>query len=252
MDIFDRANEALSGAEAGHEVDSGLEGLRRSKLRAPREPDTARQVNARKGSEFGRVDHIERPRRAPISPEMRALAIEIGFQVTRQLARSTSTPVRPPSHACPPVRSLDFELGIQPVAPGYTVLAPSSTTTVLTRRLNPGWYGVLLGAAWIIGWDSGASTGDPYLFAPVTLRINGKPHPEYKNVTLQLTASLMSLNPVMIVIPPTTNTAQGSLLELIVQNTHGADSLRVASRLKGYQFPPTMIAEGIAGGMVEG
>lgn len=176
----------------------------------------------------------------------------IGHAVARALQKSPSTPVRPPSHNCPPVRSQEIDIGLQPTT-DYDVLAPlDPDTVILSRRLRPGHYGVLIGWAWTVAWNLGSATGNPYLSAPVSVRVNRIKHVEYKNVTLALTTSLAALAPFTIVVPPGASKNEGSLVELVAANTHATQAIRVAGRIRGYEFPVSGGAEGILGGLVPG
>lgn len=201
-------------------------------------------------------------RRADVPDGQRAFAIEIGNQVAEKvvlgLMASPSIPIRPPSHNCPPVYAVDFDLGIVPQrdytpapassALNYSVLTAGNTTTLLTFRARPDSYVVLFGFSFAAGWDV-VSTDDPYAAAQVTLRINGEPHPTYNAFTQQINSSLSHLNVLTMGIPATNPT--GTTIEMIVANI-GANDLRIAGRLRGWQFPAAAVDQGIGGGLVPG
>ncbi|MFG0317543.1 MAG: hypothetical protein ACF8XB_09730 [Planctomycetota bacterium JB042] len=181
--------------------------------------------------------------------QWRCLAELVGHEVARALQNSPGSPVRPPSHACPPVRSIDLAIGVHPTT-DYTVVAPGASETILERRLRPGHYATLMGWAWTVAWDSDASTGNAYLSTPVTLLVDGVPHPEYSKVTLPLTSSLAAL--AGLTVPIDSKNPKGALIQFRATNNHSTDSVRVAARLRGYEFPVAGAAEGILGGLVQG
>lgn len=182
---------------------------------------------------------------------MRRLAALIGQHVADSLAQSRGTPVRPPSHACPPVWARNFDLGIRPTV-DYIVLAPLSAATVVeSMRLHPGFYAVVAGVSWTVAFDAPTATGNPYLSTPFSIRLGGIPHEAYSGVTRQLTASLAALQPIQAILVPQ-NRDQGELLELVLQNNHPTEAVRVTARALGWQFPVAGSHTGIEGGLVSG
>lgn len=255
MDAFDRVNEALGGGPSRRAGGSaGLAGAFRSRMRPPGIPDGVNIANAPRGKNASRfVDRLEQPSALErVSEGQRDLARVTAYEIARALHRSPSTPIRSPGHICPPVRAIDFDEGIRPAAPGYTVLAANTEVALLQRYLKPNWYGTLIGFAWTVAWDGGGPATDPYLSCPVTLRVGGTPHEEYKDVTLQLTSSLAALHPVSIPIPPMNVDTRGTLLELVFRNSDPANAVRITGRLRGWQYPVAGVDEGIWSGLVEG
>lgn len=194
----------------------------------------------------------KRPDCSDASEAMRCQAKLIGFEVANYLANSASTPVRPPSHICPPIRSVDWDLGIQQAAPGYATLAAGATSSYISTRLRPGYNAVVRGFAWTVAWDSGTSTGDPYNYCDVMLRVGGRPHPYYFNVRNQLTSGLANLIDLTWPVNDDKNGKDGLLVELVFTNTHGSDAVRISGRIKGWMYPAAAIREGIQGTLVEG
>lgn len=212
-------------------------------------------------------EHLERIRKAirgthrtMVSPEQLALAEAIGNAVAEKvvvgLMAAPSIPIRPPSHNCPPVYSIDFDHGIRPAADytpapaagtNFAVLPAGTTTTLLTFVARPDSYVTLFGFSFATSWVI-ADPADPYASAFVTLQINREPHPQYRDFNLQINSSTAHINVLTMGIPPTR--PDGTLIEMIVRNAAAAD-LQIAGRLRGWQFPGN-VDQGIGGGLVPG
>lgn len=251
MDPFEHANASVFGPGRDLGRDDGLEGpfSRFGTVRGPQVERVERLVRERRPGQ-----HIlpEPEGLEHLTDKDKALANAIGRQVAQFLRLSPSTPVRLPAHTCAPVRALDFDAPLRAGTAPVTI-APGATTTVASKRLNPGWYGSLLGFAWTVAWTAGGAPADPYLSAQMTLSVNGRPHPEYFNVVRQLTNSLLFLIPVTWPIDTLHAPKEGSLIEISVENINGGGlSIDVAGRVKGYQFPVGAADEGIMGGFTGG
>lgn len=252
MDPFDQANDLLSGDPELDAVDDGLSaraGGMFGRYQPPEMATSPHMIRPRGGERF----QIDTPPSAQIlQPRDFAQADLIAQRIAQALAQSSSTPIRPPSHTCPPVRAIDFDHDLRPAA-AYTVIAASAVDSIfLTLRLNQSWYGTLIGIGWVISWDTGLGPGDPYLSARVSLRVNGEIHPTFSRLTAPVTNSTLVLAPVTIPINPLGTTQDGSLIELVITNTDATNAMRVVGRVKGYQFPVAGQGDGIRGGQVEG
>lgn len=251
MDPFEHANEAVFGAGRDLGPDPGLEGAF----------DSLGSVNGPRLESIEKLARIRRPGqhilpepdgKEQLTKDQLALANVIGRQVAQWLRVSPSTPVRLPAHTCAPVRAQDFDAPLRSNTAPVTI-APGASATVVEKRLNPGWYGTLLGFAWTVAWTAGGAPADPYLSAQMTLWVNGRPHPEYYQVVRQLTNSLLFLVPLTWPIDTLQAPAEGSLIQLTIANVNGGGlSIDVAGRVKGFQYPVAAADEGIAGGFTGG
>lgn len=178
------------------------------------------------------------------------VADDIGRAVAQALHSLQNVPVRPPSHTCPPVFAVDLDVGIQPQAPGYAVVAPGASLTVERMVITQGYYGVCIGFAWTVAFDT-MNPADPYLTTPMSLLIDGQAHRTYRNVRRQLSGSLAALQPITVPLKPP-GPGRSTQIALAVTNEHGSASIRVAARLRGYEFPVHGTAQGIDAGLVAG
>lgn len=251
MNAWEAAQRSLRGSTRN--PDNGLAGvLDPAGVRAPMAPRTDRGLPPIKPRFPGANKLPPSPLESQLSEREIAIADVTGQRVAQALRNSPGTPVRLPTHNCPPVRAVDFDAPLQVSAAAGFTIAAGATQTIVDLTLNPNYYGVLLGIAWTIVWTSGAATPDPYFTAAVTLKINGNNHPVYFNVNRQLTTSVMFLVPVTIPIAPINSPSGGAKITIDVTNNHGLNSIDAQGRIKGYQVPVGASYEGIEAGLVGG
>ncbi len=251
MDAWEHANRAMSGGDPASEPDDGLSGFGVGGFGkfAP-DPVTFAQAIARPQQ---RNQHTiaEPAGKELLSPHELAVGNYTARQIAQWLKASTGTPVRLPSHNCPPVFARDFDFPLTTTA--ATTIGPANAgTTIVDLTLKPAHYTVLLGFAWTVAWTVLPNATDAFAVAPMTLLVNGNAHEFYRRVTVQLTNSLMFLVPVTWPISPLESSSTGTNIQIVVGNTDGALSIDVRARVKGYQFPVAGATEGIEGGLVKG